>query len=420
MEDILDISCGLDVHKETIVACIISRREDAEKSKNPLNVEIKTFKALPDDLQHLKRWIEDHGCHDVAMESAGVYWCPVYDVLEGAFGGDIDIIVANSRDMHNARGKKSDMKDAQWISLLLRAGALKDSFIPEASVRDLRDPARYRKHIGEDICTQKNRIERFLQRKGFKLSTFSADVFGASGRNLLGVLCEKGRISPEDIRSGLCGSARRKTEDMLFALNGFLDPSGMLHLRRMLDMLDLLSNHQKTIEMDIDEAASEFAPQIELLETIPGVGPTAAKAIIGEIGVDLSKFPAAAQFCSWTGLCPGENESAGKKKSMRINFGNTYIKSSLCECAWGMIRKKDSYLSKFYWKLRAGRGSQKALVAVARKMAAIIYYMLKNNASYSEEYYNEAKKRCEESRKRKLFAEASRLGYTLMPNSNLA
>ncbi|MDR1542765.1 MAG: transposase [Clostridiales bacterium] len=315
MEGILDAGCGLDVRKEAIAACTAGRREDAEKSKSPLNVEIKAFKSPPGDLQRLKRWIEGRGRRGAAMEGAGVYWRPACGVLEGAFGGGVGIIAANARDMHNARGKKSGKEDARWISPLLRAGALEDSFTPEASARDLRDPARHRKHIGEDVRAQKSRMERFPQRKGFKLPTFSADAFGASGRNSPGVLREKGRISPEGIRSGLCGSARRKTEGMLFALNGFPGPSGMPHPRRMPDMLDLLSNRQKTIEMDIGEAASEFAPQIGLLETIPGVGPTAAKAVIGETGVDPGKFPAAAQFCSWAGLCPGENESAGKKKA---------------------------------------------------------------------------------------------------------
>jgi transposase len=314
MEDILEAGCGLDVHKEIVVACIISKQEAAGKTKNPLSIEIKTFKTLPDDLQHLKRWIEDHGCHDVAMESTGVYWCPIYDVLETAFGGKINLLVVNARHMHNIPGKKSDAEDAQWISQLLRAGLLKGSFIPEISIRDLRDLTRYRKHTAEDICTQKNRIEKFLQRKGFKLSTFLTDVFGVSGRSLLDILCKKGRIAPDDIRNELRGAAKRKTEDMLYALNGCLDRSGRQYLRRMFEMLDSLTKHLKTVEADIDEATSEFAPQIELLQTIPGIGPTAAKAIIGEIGVDMSKFPTATQFCSWAGLCPGENESAGKKK----------------------------------------------------------------------------------------------------------
>jgi len=417
MEDILEVSCGLDVHKEKVVACIISKQQESAKTKNPLLIEIKTFKTLPDDLSHLKRWIEDHGCHDVAMESTGVYWCPIYDVLETAFGGNINILVVNARHMHNIPGKKSDVKDAQWISKLLRAGLLKGSFIPEPLIRDLRDLTRYRKHIIEDISTQKNRIEKFLQRKGFKISTFLSDVFGVSGRSLLSILTSKGEITPDDVRNELRGIAKRKTEEMLYAINGRLDLNNRQYLSRMLEMLDSQLRHLKDIEADIDSEASAFNPQIELLQTIPGIGETAAKAIIGEIGVDLSKFPTATQFCSWAGLAPGENESAGKKKSTRINFGNTYIKSIMCECAWGMVRKKDSYLSKFYWKLRVRRGSQKAVVAVARKMLTVIFFMLKNNEPYSEDHYEEAKQKYEESRKRKLFTEASKLGFILTPAS---
>ena len=314
MEDILEVSCGLDVHKEMVVACIIKKQERIAKTKNPLSIELKTFKTLPDDLHHLKRWIEDHNCHDVAMESTGVYWCPIYDVLETTFEGKINLIVVNARHMHNIPGKKSDIKDAQWISQLLRAGLLKGSFIPDRSVRDLRDLTRYRKHIIEDISTQKNRIEKFLQRKGFKISTFLSDIFGVSGRSLLELLINNGRITQDDIRNELRGTAKRKTEDMLYALNGQLDFYGRKYLSRMIEMLDSLVNHIKDIEADIDCAVSEFDPQIELLQSIPGIGKTAAKAIIGEIGADMSSFPTPTQFCSWAGLCPGENESAGKKK----------------------------------------------------------------------------------------------------------
>ena len=314
MEDILEVSCGLDVHKEKVVACIISKQEESTKAKNPLSIEIKAFKTLPDDLKHLQRWIEAHNCHDVAMESTGVYWCPIYDVLETAFDGNINILVVNARHMHNIPGKKSDIKDAQWISQLLRAGLLKGSFIPEPDIRDLRDLTRYRKNIIEDISTQKNRIEKFLQRKGFKLSTFLSDVFGVSGRSLLSILASEGKITPDDIRNELRGIAKRKTEEMLYALNGYLDQSSRQYLSRMLGMLDSLFYHLKDIESDIESEVSQFEEQVELLQTIPGIGKTAASAIIGEIGVDMSKFPTVTQFCSWAGLSPGENESAGRKK----------------------------------------------------------------------------------------------------------
>ncbi|MDR1539800.1 MAG: transposase, partial [Clostridiales bacterium] len=303
-----------DVRKEIAAACIISRQEAAGKAKNPLSIEIKTFKTLPDDLQHLKRWIEDHGCRGAAMESAGAYRRPICDALEAAFGGETSLLAANARHMRNIPGKKSDAEDAQRISRLLRAGLLKGGFIPEISMRGLRDPARCSKHTAEDICTQKNRIEKFLQRKGFKLPTFLTGIFGASGSSLPGILCKKGGAAPDDMRSELRGAAKRKAEDMPHALNGCPGRSGRQYLRRMLEMLDSPANRLKAVEAGIDEAASEFAPQIEPLQAIPGIGPTAAKAIIGEIGVDMSKFPAAAQFCPWAGLRPGENESAGKKK----------------------------------------------------------------------------------------------------------
>lgn len=315
MEDILEISCGLDVHKESVVACIIATNKDVTgKKKNPLIVETKIFKTLLDDLNHLKKWIESHNCHDVAMESTGVYWCPVYEVLETAFEGNINLLVVNARHMRNIPGKKSDIKDAQWISSLLRAGLLRGSFIPEPEVRHLREIARYRKNIVYDINSQKNRVEKYLQIKGFKLSTFLSDVFGVSGRNLLDILISTGTITPEDVRDSLRGTAKRKTDEMLYALNGRMNQESCDHLKRMLNLLDDLNEHLALVEKDIDQASTKFMPQIQLLQTIPGIGDTAAKAIIGEIGIDMETFPTAAHFCSWAGLSPGENESAGKKK----------------------------------------------------------------------------------------------------------
>jgi len=318
MKDILTNACGLDIHKETVVACIIKNKPKfgalTDVSKTTLTTEIRTYSTLYDDLQKLRLWLEAEKCHDVAMESSGIYWHPIYDVLETAFGGDINLLVVNARHMKNVPGKKTDVKDAEWIASLLRAGLLRGSFIPPEEIRQLRQLTRYRKTIVQDICTQKNRIEKFLQSSGFKISNFLTDIFGVSGRCLINVLINTGMITPKDVERELRGAAKLKIKDMRHALNGLLNEHQRKFLSLQLEHLDSLSLHLKKAEEDIDALSSSFSSEFDLLTTIPGIGLTAAKSIISEIGVDMTRFPTCDHMTKWAGLSPGDNESAGKKK----------------------------------------------------------------------------------------------------------
>ena len=318
MEDILTNVCGLDVHKETVVACIIKNKPTigpvTDPSKATVTTEIRTYSTLYDDLQKLRLWLEAEKCHDIAMESTGIYWHPIYDVLETAYDGDVNLLVVNARHMKNVPGKKTDVHDAEWIASLLRAGLLRGSFIPPEEIRQLRQLTRYRKTIVEDICSQKNRIEKFLQSSGYKLSNFLTDIFGVSGRSLINILINEGKITPRDVELELRGAAKHKIKDMRSALNGVMDDHQRQFLALQLEHLDSLLSHLKKIEKDIDARSSQFSKEIDLLTTIPGIGQTAAKAIIAEIGVDMSRFPSADHFTKWAGLSPGDNESAGKKK----------------------------------------------------------------------------------------------------------
>jgi transposase len=317
MQDILEICCGLDVHKKTVVACIIKSRPSDNlgvNSDKSTTKEIRTFSTLLGDLNSLKSWLEEENCHHVAMESTGIYWVPIYEVLETAFNGNIELLVTNARHMKNVPGKKTDIKDSEWIATLLRAGLLRASFIPPEEIRELRELTRYRKNIVEDMSSQKNRIEKFLQSHGFKFSNFLTDVFGVSGRALLSILVKKGFVTESDIKNELRGVAKAKADDLKLAINGKLNNHQKKLLKTQLEFLDRINAHLITIEESIEEASGRFNEQIELLITIPGIGLTAAKSIIGEIGIDMSKFPTAEHFCSWAGLSPGENESAGKKK----------------------------------------------------------------------------------------------------------
>lgn len=309
MQDILEICCGLDVHRDTVVACLLKGTIDGTPSK-----EIRTFSTLLPELEQLKLWLEEENCHHVAMESTGVYWQPVYTTLESAFDGTMVIIVANARHMKNVPGKKTDIKDSEWIATLLRAGLLRGSFIPSEKVRELRELTRYRRNIVEEVTSQKNRIEKYLQSYGFKLSTFLTDIFGVSGRAIIDHLAEHGQISSDKIQLYVKGRAKVKTEDIKIAVNGRLSLHQRQFLTMLLKRLDEDYAHLNTIELKIDAALASFQIQIQQLDGIPGINVTAAAAVIAEISADMSKFKTADHICSWAGVSPGNNESAGKKK----------------------------------------------------------------------------------------------------------
>jgi transposase len=317
MQAILNNCCGLDVHKDSVVACLIKSRNPLAFSNSQDDVikEIRVFKTFLNDLTQLRNWLEAESCCNVAMESTGVYWFPVYDVLEGACNGKMELLVTNARHMRNVPGKKTDIKDAEWIATLLRAGLLRGSFIPPLNVRELRQVTRYRKNVVEDINTQKNRIEKTLQQAGFKLSTFLSDIFGVSGRNLIRVLIQNGKLTPNDVEKETVRISPEKKDEIKLAINGRLSERQRKFLQLQITMLDELLGHLAAIEKSITELSMPFMNEIDRLDTIPGIAVTSATAIIAEIGVDMNKFPTAEHFCSWAGVTPGENQSAGKKKA---------------------------------------------------------------------------------------------------------
>ena len=347
MKDLLEISCGLDVHKEKIVACILSG-----PIGKPTTSEIREFTTLISDMVALRDWIVSKNCHHVAMESTGIYWIPVYEILEEAFSGDITLLVVNARHMKNVPGKKTDMRDSEWISTLLRAGLLNGSFIPEKSIREFRHLNRYRKSIIRDITSQKNRIEKFLQSSGFRLSSFVSDIFGASGRNIIHYLIEHGQIDKTALDTCLKTKTRNRIDEILMSVNGTLSE----HQRAF---LEILMNH----------------------------------------------------YCSWADLCPGNHESAGKRKSTSITKGNPYIKSMLCEIAWVIAGKRNTYLSAWYWRIKQKKGAKKAIVALARKLLVIIYTMLKQGTMFDETFFEIRRKNCESKKLSRYIRELERHGY---------
>jgi transposase len=412
MRDLLETCCGLDVHKEVVVACLLKGRLDQEPTST-----IREFSTLLSGLEALMKWLVENGCKEVAMESTGVYWFPIYNVLEveSEEEGGIHITVTNPRHMKNVPGKKTDINDARWIAGLLRAGLLSPSYIPPREVRELRDWTRYRKTIVQEMCGHKNRVEKYLQQCGFKLSTFLSDVFGQSGLLLIHKLCVVGYISPQDVLSHLRGTVRNKVEDIKQAVNGRLSEHQRLFLSVLVQTLEHCQQEIVEIEARIMECAAKFEGPVRLVETVPGVQRLTAITVISELGIDLRMFPTAAHLCSWAGMCPGNNESAGKKKSTRLSKGNTHLKNILCQCAWAATRCKKNYLRDWYWKLSRRIGMKKAVIALGRKILTIIYYILTSGESYDEGRYAQVKQRHDELRKNKIIAEAQKLGLKLIP-----
>lgn len=412
MRNLLEVCCGLDVHKEILIACLL--RGGIDEEPEPI---IKEFSTLLCGLDEFKRWIMENGCNNVAMESTGVYWFPIYNALESILyeDGQINIIVANPHHMKNVPGKKTDIKDAHWIATLLRAGLLAPSYIPPKEIRELRDWTRYRDTMIKELVGHKNRIEKYLQQCGFKLSTILSDIFGTSGRMLIHNLCQKGKLTDTDVKACLQGTLRNKSTEVQQAVAGKLSKHDQVFLTNLVKVMENCQKEIEEIERQITDCAEQYEPALCLLETIPSLQRRSSTIIISELGIDLSMFPTAGHLCKWAGLCPGDNESAGKKKSTRITKGNPRIKSVMVQCAWAATKCKNYFLRDWFYRLRARRGTKKALIAVARKLLSIVWHILTSGEVYAEERYEETRKNEEERRKQKLKAEATKLGYKLVP-----
>ena len=412
MKDLLERCAGLDVHKDKIVACILSG-----PLGKPTNSEIMEFSTLIPDMIALRDWIIQSDCHHVAMESTGIYWQPIYEILEDAFSGDITLLVVNARHMKNVPGKKTDMRDSEWIATLLRAGLLNGSFIPDKNIREFRHLNRYRKSIIRDITSQKNRVEKFLQSSGFRLSSFISDIFGASGRNIILYLMEHGQIDETALDTCLKTKTRNRLKEILVSVNGTLSDHQRAFLKMLMEHYNSLRTHRSEIEGAIVEEMEPFTLQVDQLNSIYGIGTTASCALIAEIGVDMKCFKTAEHICSWAGLSPGNNESAGKRKSTSITKGNPYVKSMLCEIAWVIAGKRNTYLSAWYWRIKQKKGAKKAIIALARKLLVIIYTMLKQGTLFDESCFEIRRRSCEQKQVSRYIHELEKRGYLVAQQS---
>lgn len=375
LEVFIEKCAGLDVHSETIVACVIKGKQE-----NDVYTETETFPTLTKDLFRLLKWLESHEITHIAMESTGVYWKPVFNILEDFF----DITLANAQRIKNVPGRKTDVSDAEWIAKLLRHGLIEKSFVPPQDIRELRDLTRLRKKWIGHLTSEKNRIQKVLESSNIKLSTVISDVFGVSGRRLLNRLIEQGYVDEADVEKDIHGKLVSKKQRITDSLFGTINEHQIFLIRQSWHHIEYLEKLISEIEERVDQLLRKYEEEVQLLITIPGIKKDTAAVIIAEIGVDMGQFPTSQHLASWAGVSPGNHESAGKRKSTRTVKGNPHIKSAMCEAAWAVSRSRNRWLATKYWSLAARRGKKKALVAISHRMLRVIYSMLLNKEPYKE------------------------------------
>src|SRR5262245_1114165 len=369
---------GLDVHKITIVACV--RNVDA---RGRIEEDVRTFGTMTDDLLVLADWLATHNVTHVAMESTGVLWKPVWNVLEGATW---ELLLVNARELKQAPGRKSDVKDAQWIAQLLACGLLRSSFVPPQPQRELRDLTRQRAQLAAEHTRCANRVHKVLQDANIKLSSVATDVLGTSGRDMLMALVA-GQDNPEQLAELARGKLRGKIPELKRALRGCVTPHHQFLLEQLLDHLAHLEQQMAQFSERIEVALRPFVNEatFQRLDAIPGVNRETIENVVAEIGVDMQQFPSAGHLASWAGVCPGNEESAGKRKRNRTTKGDVWLRRALSQAAWAAARKKDSYLQAQYRRLAGRRGKKRAVVAVGHTLLQVFYHLLKNpNLEYHD------------------------------------
>jgi transposase len=374
VQTLVERGCGLDVHQATVVACVLIVSKNGTVQK-----QIRTFDTTTRQLLALRAWLLAEGCTHAAMESTGVYWKPVYAVLEGA----LEIVVANAQHVKKVPGRKTDVKDAEWIAELLCHGLLRSSFVPPAPIRELRELTRYRRKLVESQSAERNRLLKLLETANIKLASVASDVFGVSGLLMLQALVE-GKATPQEMAELAKRKLRKKIPELELALEGKVEEHHRFLLKLQLDRLQAVEEDLKILEQRIQQKLKPYAVQLDLLQDIPGVDWTLAAVIIAELGVDMSVFQSASQLASWAGVCPGNNESAGKRKSSRIPKGNVYLKTALVEAANAAAKAKGTYLRDKFYRLKARRGYKRAAVAIAHKILVAIYHMFSQQVSYND------------------------------------
>jgi transposase len=404
MEQLIERCCGLDVHRDTVASCVRVLGPNGKRQQ-----EVRTFGTTTAELLALRDWLEAHGVTHVAMESTGVYWKPVFYVLEEAF----TCLLVNAAHIKQVPGRKTDVKDCVWIAQCLECGLLRGSFVPPAPIRELRDLTRHRRVLIEERTRAANRVHKLLQDAGIKLASVATNILGVSGRAMLEALVH-GTTDPEVLADLARGRLRKKLPALREALAGRFRPHHAFLVSQLLAHIDYLEEAISAVSTEVEGRLAPFAQHLTHLDTIPGIDRRTAEVLIAELGVDMSYFPSEHHLASWAAICPGNNESAGKHRSGRTRRGNRWLRTALVEAAWAGIRVEGSALGARYRRVMRHRGHKKAVVAVAHAMLRTVYHLLAEGTTYREpgaDYYD---RRHAERVRRRAIQLLERQGYRVI------
>lgn len=378
MEVVYRCCCGIDVHKKVIVACLVNGGEQ----------ELREFGTTTSEIKTLANWLTESGCEMIAMESTGVFWKPLYNLFELM---DLDAMIVNAAHMKTLPGRKTDVKDAEWIADLLRHGLLKASYIPNREQRELREITRYRKSLTEERCREVNRLQKILEGANIKLDSVVKDITGKSARKLLQRIIDDDIPDSEEVSKLVHGRMRPKLDQIVASIEGITTPLQRKLLAQIIDHIDDLNRRIGELDKLVQEYMTEYEAAIEAIDEIPGIARRSAEVILAEIGLDMGRFPSAAHLCSWAGVCPGNYQSAGRRKHGKTTKGNKALKTILTQCAKSAKTVKSSYFSAQYQRISARRGKNRATLAVAHSMLIAIYHILKNKTAFHDlgsDYYD--------------------------------
>lgn len=403
MDVMVERGCGLDVHQAMVVACLLTGPPGRGPQK-----EIRSFRTMTAALREMREWLQENGCTHVAMESTGIYWQPVYAVLDGAF----ELVVGNAHHIKNVPGRKTDVKDSEWIANLLRHGLIRSSFVPAKPVRELRDLLRYRRKLVDACAAERNRLLKLLETANIKLSSVASDVFGVSGMAMLRALIA-GTVTPAEMAGLARGRLRHKLAELELALEGCVEDHHRYLLSVQLRRIEAAEYDIKELDARITAKLEPYDEQLQRLMRIPGVDWFVAAVIVAELGIDMTVFPSAAHAAAWVDICPGNYESAGKRNGGNIRKGNRHLKTALVTAAVAASRKTGSYLKDKYFRLRARRGPLRAAVAVGHKILIAAYHMLATGAPFKDLGADHLDTAYRQRATRTLVRRLNRLGYKI-------